>query len=84
MLLEIRYDLVDLTRQVLQVNFSLTYKQMVTAFKDRDIETFELTSNQLLDILVDLEQVLQTDRHFLLENWIRDAKANANDDEVNN
>ena len=68
----------------MQVNFSLVYKEMVKAFKAQDIPNFTLTSNQLLNIIVDFEMILQTDGHFLLGNWLRDAKANAHSDEVLN
>ncbi|XP_063910098.1 alpha-N-acetylglucosaminidase-like isoform X1 [Zophobas morio] len=73
------HDLVDITRQVLQVNGDLYYKEIIKAFQNKDIENFENNSKTFLEIFPDLEAILSTNRDFLLGPWLESAKSAAND-----
>lgn len=68
-----QYDLADMTRQVLANLFLQKYERYIKT-KDQNI------AGDMLDILSDLDKVLMTDDHFLLSNWISDAKRCAGKD----
>ncbi len=80
--MNIRYDLVDITRQTLQLLFDKIYKRMVYEFKASNKPDFNLNSKVIPEILEDLNAILSTNRHFLLGNWIESAKSLANSDQV--
>ncbi|CAG7817662.1 unnamed protein product [Allacma fusca] len=71
----IRYDTVDFSRQFLQVLFSRLYKTFLGYYFVSDLKNAQLTSDKLLEILVDMDSVLSTDKNFLLGKWISDAEA---------
>ena len=75
-----RYDLVDVGRQVLQdASFSM-YKEIVNAYKTRNISLCNTAVNSLLRLLGDLNELLASDEHFLLGKWLEDAKALGTDE----
>uniref|UniRef100_A0A1I8MFT2 Alpha-N-acetylglucosaminidase n=1 Tax=Musca domestica TaxID=7370 RepID=A0A1I8MFT2_MUSDO len=67
---EYEHDLVDITRQYLQIKFGQLYKKMIDAFKKRNYVEFEDLTDTMLNILLDLENILSTNKAFLLGNWI--------------
>lgn len=69
-----RYDLVDVTRQSLQLLIEDAYEAVVKSFKNKSMELLRKTSQTMRDMLVDIDTVLGSDRHFLLGNWLEDAK----------
>ncbi|CAF3670333.1 unnamed protein product [Rotaria sordida] len=68
-----RYDLVDITKEVLQYKFLSVYTQFMSAYNQSDLYGVSTQAAILVDILSDTELVLASDRRFLLGNWIRDA-----------
>ncbi|GAB1603501.1 alpha-N-acetylglucosaminidase-like isoform X3 [Argonauta hians] len=70
-----RYDLVDVTRNSLEILHYFLYKQMIVNFWSKNQTAFNETSSNLLDLLLDLDTLLLSDRHFLLGNWLEDAKS---------
>lgn len=68
------YDLVDITRQVLQLGFDKIYNEVVNSFRHGNYSSFETSSTLLLSVLIDLEEILSTNMHFLLGVWLNDAK----------
>ena len=70
-----RYDLVDLTRQNLQLAFDSVYTKLVAAFNDKNIEQFTSISHEILQVLDDIETLLASDEHFLVGRWIEAARA---------
>ncbi|CAH1105605.1 unnamed protein product [Psylliodes chrysocephalus] len=72
------HDLVDLTRQALQINGDIYYKKIIAAFKAKDYERFYVESRIFKNIFDDLETILSTDKAFLLGPWIESAKKCAN------
>ncbi|RZC37606.1 NAGLU C domain containing protein, partial [Asbolus verrucosus] len=70
------YDLVDVTRQVLQVNANFFYDEILKAYNLDDAHSFDQV---FLDIFPDLETILSTNEAFLLGRWLNSAKSSAND-----
>lgn len=69
-----RYDLVDVTRQVL-ANYALVlHAMLVKAYTEHDQETFKTYTSQFLELLDDLDQLLGTRQDFLLGPWIEQAR----------
>ncbi|CAF1659115.1 unnamed protein product, partial [Adineta ricciae] len=68
-----RYDLVDITKEVLQYHFYSAYTQLMSAYNQSDLYGVSTQAAILVDILGDTESILASDRRFLLGNWIRDA-----------
>ncbi|XP_078319350.1 alpha-N-acetylglucosaminidase-like isoform X3 [Crassostrea virginica] len=73
------YDIVDVTRNSLQILSIKYYTDFVYAFGRGDISAVESHGNQLLGLLRDMETLLASDSHFLLGNWIKAATDNAMD-----
>ncbi|UJR34018.1 hypothetical protein I4U23_021432 [Adineta vaga] len=76
-----RYDLVDITKEVLQYKFACDFVQLIAAFNRSDLYGVETQAAILIDILDDMEMVLASDRRFLLGNWIADALQFAQNEE---
>ncbi|KAF6168391.1 hypothetical protein GIB67_018231 [Kingdonia uniflora] len=69
-----RYDLVDLTRQVLSKLANQVYLDAITAFKRKDAETLSLQSQKFIDLIKDIDTLLASDNNFLLGTWLESAK----------
>ena len=78
----IRYDLVDLTRQSMQLAFDSLYTQLISSFKAGNFKDFTENSKLVINILDDIEKLLASDEHFLVGNWIEAAKSLANSSEA--
>jgi len=70
-----RYDLVDITRQVLANYASVLQQRFAAAWKEKDTAAFRRNSRQFLALMDDMDRVLATRRDFLLGKWIREARA---------
>jgi alpha-N-acetylglucosaminidase len=69
-----RYDLVDVTRQVL-ANYALPLqRKIVTAYERKDINDFKKLSAAFITLIDDMDQLLATRKDFLLGTWISDAR----------
>jgi alpha-N-acetylglucosaminidase len=69
-----RYDLVDLTRQVL-ANYALPLQRnFVEAYKNKDLASFKTYSNQFIELIEDMDRLLATRKDFMLGPWIKDAR----------
>lgn len=71
------HDLVDLTRQTVQLAIGVLYKNSVNQYNNNDQDGFSNTTKTFLKLLDDLDVVLKTDKKFLLGPWLEDAKAAA-------
>lgn len=69
-----RYDLVDLTRQVLSKYANQVYLDAVNAFRVNDTKTFNYQSQKFLQLVKDIEELLAADDNFLLGTWLETAK----------
>jgi len=70
-----RYDLIDISRQSLQLISNLFYADLVSSYQKKAIDSFKVASRSLLTLLLDMDVLLSTDKHFLLGHWLEDAKA---------
>lgn len=70
-----RYDLVDLTRQVLSKLANDVYLKAVTAFQRKDLKTLDLQSKKFIQLIRDIDRLLATDDNFLLGTWLESAKS---------
>ncbi|XP_050508396.1 alpha-N-acetylglucosaminidase isoform X2 [Diabrotica virgifera virgifera] len=78
------HDLVDLTRQVLQIYGDIYYPKIVTAFRDDDYTNFSQHATVFMEIFDDLELILSTNKAFLLGPWIEAAKSCGNNSQESN
>lgn len=69
-----RYDLVDVTRQSLQLLFDNIYTEVRKCFWHKMEDKFRKLAGQMMDVLLDLDTLLASDSHFLLGKWLRDAR----------
>ncbi|HVU59069.1 MAG TPA: alpha-N-acetylglucosaminidase TIM-barrel domain-containing protein [Puia sp.] len=70
-----RYDLVDVTRQVLANYASVLQQRFAKAWKEKDTAAFRKSSRQFLGLMDDMDRLLATRKDFLLGKWIREARA---------
>nr|CAD7199109.1 unnamed protein product [Timema douglasi] len=70
-----QHDLVDVTRQVLQNLGTSLYVIIVDAYRSKNISSFQNNAALMLDLLTDLDNVLSSNRAFLLGTWLEAAKA---------
>lgn len=69
-----QYDLVDVARQVLANYADQLHQQIVTAYKNNDIDSFQKLSHRFLQLLEDMDRLLGTRRDFLLGTWLENAR----------
>ncbi|KAH9053519.1 hypothetical protein Ae201684P_015285 [Aphanomyces euteiches] len=72
-----QHDLVDLTRQVLSNLMATYYADLTHLYHDAasDPKAVCAKGDQILELMLDLDEILATNKAFLLGVWIRDAKA---------
>jgi alpha-N-acetylglucosaminidase len=69
-----RFDLVDVTRQVL-ANYALPLqRKWVLAYQQKDMAAFKLYSGQFVELIGDMDRLLASRRDFLLGPWVADAR----------
>ena len=69
-----RFDLVDVTRQVLS-NYAVSVHQKFTdAYNKKDIEGFKRYASEFIQLIDDLDELVGTREDFLLGKWIADAR----------
>ncbi|MGC9259964.1 MAG: alpha-N-acetylglucosaminidase [Phycisphaerae bacterium] len=73
-----RFDLTDVTRQVLDDLGLWQYSRMVQALKASDHQGFERQSQLFLSMILDQDKLLATQSGFLLGRWIAAARALGN------
>lgn len=70
-----KHDLVDITRQFLQNKIEMLYSEVKKAFVAKDLIALEKVRHIFESMLLDLDDILQTNEHFLLGKWIESAKS---------
>jgi len=70
-----RYDLVDITRQVLANYASPLQRRIAGAYQKKDVEAFKKLSAEFLELIDDMDTLLATHNSFLLGKWINDARS---------
>ena len=71
-----RYDLVDITRQVLANYASPLQQKWVEAYRQKDAPAYKKYSLRFLELMDDMDRLLATRKDFLLGKWIADARRN--------
>lgn len=69
-----QYDLVDTTRQFLANTGQIAYHKMVEAYKAKDKVAFNRFSSDFLAMLSDQDQLLGSQRDFMLGPWLDSAR----------
>ena len=69
-----RFDLVDVTRQVLANYATPLQRKWVAAYQRKDKDAFDRYSAQYLELISDLDTLLRTRKDFLLGPWLADAR----------
>ncbi|KAJ4822739.1 hypothetical protein Tsubulata_007000 [Turnera subulata] len=69
-----RYDLVDLTRQVLSKLANQVYIDAITAFRRKDAKALKLHGQKFVQLIGDIDLLLASDDNFLLGTWLESAK----------
>ena len=70
----LRFDLVNVARQVLSNHAADLQHQVVAAHQAKDAGRFTQASGRFLQLIRDLDELLATRREFLLGRWLEDAK----------
>ena len=70
-----RYDLVDVTRQVLADYASILQQNVASMYLSCDLTGFKTTSDEFLDLIDDMDKLLGTRSEFLLGKWLSDARS---------
>ncbi|GAB3909597.1 alpha-N-acetylglucosaminidase [Mucilaginibacter boryungensis] len=69
-----RFDLVDVTRQVL-ANYALPLqRKAVLAYHQKNKSQFKQYSGEFIELIQDMDKLLATRKEFLLGPWIADAR----------
>ncbi|XP_076644057.1 N-acetyl-alpha-glucosaminidase [Halictus rubicundus] len=74
------HDLVDLVRQLLQIEADPVYVDLMSSFKRANVTAFKASAKSMLYIFDTLELILASNKDFLLGTWLRDAKSHAVND----
>lgn len=69
-----RFDLVNVTRQVLANHSAELHRAAMDDFKKKDRTAFQESSARMLTLIRELDELLASRREFLLGNWIEDAR----------
>jgi alpha-N-acetylglucosaminidase len=70
-----RFDLCDVTRQVL-ANLSANYnRQIIAAFQAHDAKSLKESGDKMLGLIRDMDELTGTRREWLLGVWIADARS---------
>ncbi|KOC65302.1 Alpha-N-acetylglucosaminidase, partial [Habropoda laboriosa] len=69
-----RHDVVDITRQALQLKADELYIDLMDAFNKKNITGFKSQAARLLELFDDLEAILASSKDFLLGRWLEMAK----------
>jgi alpha-N-acetylglucosaminidase len=69
-----RFDLVNLSRQVLSNHAADLHREVVDAYKAKDRRMLKQASRRFLQLIRDLDELVATRDEFLLGHWLEDAK----------
>ncbi|MBS2212693.1 alpha-N-acetylglucosaminidase [Carboxylicivirga mesophila] len=72
-----RFDLVNLTRQVMANHGREVYQNLQSAFENKDVDQFNILANNMLDLISDMDLLMSSRKEFLLGTWLNEAKKRA-------
>lgn len=70
-----KFDIVDVTRQVLANYASDIQQQIAEDYKRKDVKSFKRNADKFLNLITDMDILLSTRKDFLLGNWLNTAKS---------
>ncbi len=70
-----RYDLVNVTRQVLANYADELHSRYVVAYENKDIEACRQYSQRFMTVIDDMDGLLATHEDFLLDPWLENARS---------
>ena len=70
-----RYDLVDITRQVIANYGQQEYDELVKAYHHKNLRSFNYHSKNFLDLLLLMEELLSTHPAFMVGRWLKEARS---------
>lgn len=70
-----KHDLIDITRQFIQNKIELLYPRIKVAFTAKNLDEVQSIRQTFEEMLIDLDDALQTDEQFLLGKWLTSAKS---------
>jgi len=70
-----RYDIVDVTRQVLADYASVIQQKFAADYASGNLESFKVNADAFMSLIGDMDRLLATRDEFLLGNWLESAKA---------
>lgn len=73
-----KYDLVEVTRELLQVAAADMIKKLISSYRRGDVVAIEHISHQLQELIKDLNLLLGSNSVFLLGSWTKSASDWAN------
>lgn len=76
-----RYDLVDLTRQVLAKYANDMFLKIIESYKSNSMNQVAILCQRFLDLVNDLDVLLASHEGFLLGPWLENAKGLARSSE---
>ncbi|CAG2115197.1 unnamed protein product, partial [Medioppia subpectinata] len=76
-----QYDLVDITRQSLQLAFDVIYAKLVLSYEAKNETELKNLSTVILTLMDDMNDILSTNEYYLLGKWINSARALAVSDQ---
>ena len=69
-----KFDLVNTSRQVLSNHAALLHHEVVEAYNAKDHQSFIAASDNFLQLMLDMDELLATRKEFLLGRCLEDAK----------
>eukprot|EP01084_Bolivina_argentea_P185791 320337_1 len=79
-----RYDLIDVTRQIMMDLYNLVWHNFTAAHAQHDIENTQKYANSMIDIISDMDRIVLTNKHWMLGTWIEMARNQTNITNDNN
>lgn len=70
-----RFDVVNITRELLTNTFAISLARFSTAKQKGDIEAMTKEENRMCEIFADLDRLMATNQTFMLDKWLQDARA---------
>jgi alpha-N-acetylglucosaminidase len=75
-----RYDLIDMTRQIIANYGQMRYDEIVRAFNEKDIKSFNKYSKSFLELILQQDELLSSHPAFMLGRWLKKARGFRNSD----
>lgn len=70
-----RYDLVDVTRQSLQLIAMDYYYELLSGYHNKSKTEVQTVATKLFQLFTDMDAILLSNQYFLLGHWLNSAKA---------